>query len=208
MDAEHSVRARPRVFWSDARFFVGLGLVVLSVAGVWATIAAARTTTPVLAASRTIVAGERIAEADLRVVDVSLGVASDRYLAGGELGPGAVAARTIPRGELIATEAVTDAAASATASVVVTTSTKVPASVGAGGVVELWSAPPLEDGGFGTPAILVPDATVVRVDADQGVLASAGASTELVIPRADVAAVLAAVSSGAALSVVPSGVPG
>lgn len=191
--------------WSDIRFLVGIVLVLAAVGGVWAVVAAARQTTPVYVASRTIVPGETVTAADLTVAEVSLGVAGDAYLGRGDLIDGVVAARTLGQGELVPRESLVPEESASSTVVVVRSSIEVPASVGVGSVVELWSAPRLEQGRFDTPRILVADATVVRVDRDDSPLAGGAASVELVIPRADVPAALAAAADGAALSIIPWG---
>ena len=115
-----------------------------------------------------------------------------------------MATRTIAEGELVPATAIGAAAEARTTSVVLRSAVDVPASVGAGTVVEVWAAPALEHGEFDVPRILVPDATVVAVTRDTSMIGGGTASLELVIPRAEVAATLAAISSGAALSVVPA----
>lgn len=203
MTAEPVVRSRPRAFWSDVRFLLGIALVIASIAGVWLVVSANRQTEPVLAASRTILPGQQLAPADLQVIEVSLGRAGDAYATPGTLTPGAVATRVIPAGELVPRAAMADAGATATTSVVVRSTTDVPASVGTGSEVELWSAPALERGVFDEPRILVPTATVVSVRRDDSMIGTSGTALEVVIDRADVAAVLSAISDGAALSAVP-----
>lgn len=203
MTALDHPRARSRPFWSDARFLLGVLLVVVSVAGVWLVVGAARQTAPVLAAARTIVPGETVGADDFRTVEVALGLTGDAYVAAGALPSGAVAMRTIGEGELVPAEAVGDAAATRVTTVVIDTAADVPATIDAGTRVEVWFAPAVERGVFDTPRILVADATVASVTRDEGVIGDAGAALELVIPRADVAATLAAVSDGSSLSVVP-----
>ena len=205
MSVTDTVRAPRRAFWGDARFFLGILLVVASVAGVWLVVAAARHTVPVYAAARTIVPGEVIAPDDLRVVDVALGPLADTYLAADGLGDAAVATRTIASGELVPAASVGDADSARTTSVVVRSTVDVPASVTAGTVVEVWAAPPLEQGEYDDPRILVAGATVVSVTRDDSMIGGGAAALELVIPRADVAATLAAMADEAALSVVPTG---
>jgi hypothetical protein len=200
---EHT-RPRPRAFWSDTRFLLGVLLVVVSIAGVWLVVSAARQTVPALAASRTIVPGEAITSDDLRVVDVALGQVGDVYLEPGSLADGAVATRTIGEGELVPVDALGDGADARVTTVVVDTAVDVPASVGEGTRVEIWHAPVVDDVAE-APRILIADATVASVAREDGVLGGADASLEIVIPRADVAALLAAQASGAVLSVVPAG---
>ncbi len=197
-------RPRPRPFWSDLRFLLGITLIVACVAGVWFVVAAARQTVPVFAASRTIVPGEAVTSDDLQVVEVALGRMEDAYASPTSFAPGSVATRTITAGELVPESAIGAAVEARTTTVVVTSSTAIPAVVGAGTTVEVWSAPQLERGVFDTPRILVAAATVVSVDDDESMMGSAGAVVELVIERADVAATLAAVAAGASMSIVPT----
>lgn len=200
-----SESARPRrAFWGDARFFLGVLLVVVSVAGVWLVVAAARQTVPVYAAAHTIVPGEPIAAGDLTVVDVALGSLADAYLAADDLDDAAVATRTIAAGELVPASSVGRADAARTTSVVVRSAVDVPASIDAGSVVEVWAAPLLEQGRYDEPRVLVADATVVSVTRDDSMMGGGAAALELVIPRADVAATLAAMADESALSVVPT----
>ncbi|WP_243076930.1 SAF domain-containing protein [Microbacterium sp. SS28] len=204
MTALEPARPRPRAFWGDARFFLGILLVAASVAGVWLVVSASRQTVPVFAATRTIVPGEAVAADDVRLVDVALGRLEDSYLTADALEEGLVATRTVTEGELVPQSAVGAASAAATTTVVLRSAVEVPASVKAGTVVEVWEAPLIERGSYDAPRILVPDATVVSVTRDESVIGGGAASLELVIPRADVAAVLAATSDESALSIVPA----
>ena len=195
---------RPRAFWADIRFLLGIALVVVSIAGVWLVVAAARQTVPVFAAARTIVPGDVVEAADLRVVEVSLGSLAETYASPATLQPGSVATRTISAGELVPQGAVGDASGIRTTHVVVHSAAEVPASVGAGSTVEVWAADQLERGVYDTPRILVAAATVVSVSADESMMGSAGSAVELVIARADVADTLAAIAGDASVSIVPS----
>lgn len=204
MTVADSVRPHRRAYFSDARFLLGILLIVASVAGVWFVVSAARQTAPVFAAAHTIVSGQPVTEADVRVVDVALGQVTDAYLTPEMLGDGVVATRTISAGELVPQSAIGDAAQAQSTSVVMRSAVDVPASVTAGSVVEVWAAPLVERGEYDVPRILVADATVVSVTSDDSMIGGGAAALELVIPRADVAAVLAAIADDAALSVVPT----
>lgn len=198
---------RPRTaFWGDIRFIIGIVLVALSIAGVWLIVSSAGRTAPVLQATRTIVQGEALTSGDFQVVEVGLGQLTDGYLAPQDLEPGQIAARTVNEGELVPTTAVTDADGGRTTTIVIESSTGIPAHVTAGTVVELWQAPPLEDGrSFDAPRILVGDVIISSVVEPEGMLSSDATTVEVVIDRADVADVLAAITGGAMLSVVPVG---
>lgn len=205
MTTADPVRTRPRAFWSDARFFLGVLLIGASIAGVWFVVNASRQTTPVLAAAHTIVAGAALTSEDLRVVEVALGQTGGAYLDPDGLEEGLVATRTIGSGELVPDSAVGDAARSRVTTVVLRSAVDVPGTVTAGTVVEVWAAPLLEHGRYDSPRILVADATVVSVARDDSMIGGGSAALELVIPRADVAAALEAMSDESALSVVPTG---
>lgn len=198
---------RPRrAFWGDARFLIGIVLVALSIVGVWLIVSSADHTMPVLQANRTIVAGEALVSGDFRVVDVNLGAVGADYLAPQDLEPGQVAARTLTEGELVPSAAAADAESSRTTTIVVESSTGIPEEVAPGTVVELWHAPPLgDDRSFDAPRILIADAVVAGIVKTEGMLAGSNAGVELVIDRSDVAEVLAAMTGGSVLSLVPTG---
>lgn len=204
MTALDAARTPRRAFWGDARFLLGVLLIVASVAGVWFVVSAARQTAPAYAAARTIVPGEAITSDDLREVDVALGTIGGAYLTPEQLGSDVVATRTIAEGELVPSAAVGDATGSRTTHVVVRSAVEVPSSVDTGSVVEVWAAPLEEGGDYAKPRILVADATVVSVARDDSMMGGGASAVELVIPRADVAATLAAMADESALSVVPT----
>lgn len=198
-------RAR-RAFWGDARFLIGIALVILSIVGVWLIVTSARQTTPILQANRTIAQGEALVSEDFRVVEVSLGSVADGYVAPQQLESGMVATRSLEDGELLPIAATSDAESSRSTSVIVESSVGIPARVTVGTPVEIWYAPPAEEtDGFQPPRILVADVVVASIPEQDGVLAQRRTALEVVIDRADVADVLAAITSGAALSVVPVG---
>lgn len=196
---------RPRrAFWGDVRFLIGIALVALSISGVWFIVSASDDATPVLLASRTITKGETLASGDFQVVEVGLGALTDDYLGPQDLQPGQVASRTVRKGEIVPVTVAAPGDASRSTTIVVESMTGIPEDVEPGTVVELWHAPPLDDGrSYDAPRILVADVIVRTVLETDGVLADAGTQVEIVIDRADVADVLAAVTGGAALSVVP-----
>jgi len=199
--------SRPRrAFWGDLRFLIGIALVGVSITGVWLIVSSADSATPILQADRTIIQGEAITAADFRVVDVSLGALTDDYLQPQDLESGQVAARTIAEGELVPHTASGRADDSRSTTLVIESSISIPEGVDAGTVVELWQAPLLEDGRtHDAPRILVADAIVAEVLDSEGMLSASRSAVEIVVDRAAVADVLAAISGGAALSVVPVG---
>ncbi|GAA2893781.1 hypothetical protein [Microbacterium esteraromaticum] len=200
------IRSRAhRRFYGDLRFVVGVLLVIASVAGVWLLVASSRQTSPVLQATRTVLPGETISSAELQVVDVGLGPVAGEYLAPQSLEPGAVAVRTLSAGEIVPLTAVGDADELRSTSVVIASSA-IPADVKTGAAVELWHAPPLDDGrAFEKPRILIADAVVADVAEEAGMLAGGRTDVEVIVDRADVADVLAAITGGDAISLVPTG---
>ena len=197
-------RARRPVF-GDVRFVIGIVLVIASVAGVWLLVSSSRQTMPMLQTTRTIVPGDTIASDDLQVVDVGLAGLAEAYLAPQDLEPGSIATRTIPEGELLPRSAVGSANDARTTTVVVS-STATPAGIKAGTTVEVWHAPLHEEGRtYDEPRILVGDAVVVSVAEADGMLAQSRTDVELAIDRGAVADVLAAITGGDAISLVPAG---
>lgn len=199
--------SRPRrALWGDLRFLIGIALVALSITSVWFIVTAADDAAPVLQATHTIVRGEALTSDDFQVVEVGLGLLAADYLGPGDLKADQIATRTLAKGEIVPAAALTDAERSRSTTVVIDSSTGIPEDVQAGTVVELWHAPPIDDGrSHDIPRILVPEAVVRDVLEPEGVLADSGTRLEVVIDRSDVADVLAAVTGGSALSVVPVG---
>lgn len=197
-------RQRPRALWADARFVIGVVLVLASIAGVWFVVASARQTVPVYAATRTLVEGESISPSELRVVEVALGSLEGAYASGDTLPADAVATRTIPAGELIPATAVGASSDVRSTTIVVPSSTAIPASVEVGTPVEVWAAPLDDEGVRQAPRILVADAAVAALPSSDGVMGTSVPSVELIVPRESVAEVLAALAGEATLSVVPA----
>lgn len=195
-----------RAFWGDVRFLIGIALVALSIGGVWLIVSASEDSVPILQTTRTITQGQSVTAADFQVVDVGLGAAVDGYLGPDDLPVDSVATRTLEGGELVPVSALTDAEDSRSTTVVIQSTTGIPEGVTAGTVVEIWQAPPVDDGrSYDVPRILVADVIVREVLEPEGVLAETGTRLEVVIDRVDVADVLAAITGGAALSIVPVG---
>lgn len=198
---------RPRrAFWGDARFLIGIALVALSMTGVWWVLSSSDTASPVLQAARTITRGEPMSASDFRVVEVGLGALSERYLAPQDLESGAVATRTLAEGELVPVGAAATSDDQRTTTLVIESQTGVPTAVAAGSTVELWHAPPLDEGrAHDAPRLLVAEAVVRDVLESEGMLADTASRVEVVVDRADVAEILEAMTGGSLLSVVPIG---
>lgn len=203
------VERPPRSFWFDPRFAIGVGLVVLSVVGVFAIVAAADSSVQVYAARSALSPGDRVTSDDLEARSVRLGSLGAKYLADGDIPrTGFVVTRAVAAGELVPASAIGDVAGTQFASIVISVNGRLARSVGEGSVVDLWSAQETEANVFGPPSVLVPSATVVRVIPPDGVIADrATQSVEVLVPRTKTASVLAAIANADALSLVPSSIP-
>lgn len=199
----------PKSFWFDPRLAIGIGLVVASVAGVIAVVAAADNSVLVYAASSSLNPGDRIYPADLQETSVRLGPADDRYLSRGDVpADGVVVTRTVSAGELVPASAVGSASSLRVASVVVRVSGELSHSVVPGTVTDVWSAAVTDDRQFGPPSVLVGSVTVVRIIESTGLVRDArGHVVELLVPRDKIARVLEAVADGATITLVPVSIP-
>ncbi|GAB3129759.1 hypothetical protein [Glaciibacter psychrotolerans] len=200
-----TTRNRRTRFWFDPRFSIGLGLVVCAVVGVVAVVAQADSTITVLAARETLAVGDRITPGDLDSVQVRLGGTTELYLTPGIVPEeGLLVTRTIAEGELVPASAVGTRSGADVTRLVAPLSGALAASIGAGSVVDVWSAKHDDRGQFGPPAVLVDQASIVRIVPATGFLASDGAvNVELLVPRDAVPVMLEAIANGDALAVVP-----
>lgn len=194
-----------RAFWVDPRFMIGLALVAVSSVGVVALVAASDTSVEVMAARGALVPGDRVTVDDLVPVSVSTGETLSLYLLPDDLpDDGVVVTRSVAAGELLPASAVGSVAGLELTSVVLSLDSQLPASIGPGSRVDVWSAREIENSSYGAPVVLVPSAIVVRLVEDEGiVVGAAGAAVEVLIPRFSTARVLEAIVNGASLAVVP-----
>ncbi len=198
-----AVRSSPRL---DPRLLVGLALVAASVAAVVGIVTAADEGEDVLAAPTLLTAGEVLTIDDLEVRRVALGIEGHGYLTPADLpAEGLVVTRTIGAGELVPRAAVGDARGPNATTIVVALSTALGATVRPGDALDLWSAPALDAGRFGAPAVIASGTQLVRSVIDEGIVTGAEAGrVELLVPRRDVARILHALANGDALSAIPA----
>lgn len=189
----------------DPRLLIGIVLIAASTTGVWALVSGLDDSVEVYAARGTITPGTRIDAADLDTQSVRLGATAGRYLAPGDLPDGGfVVLRTIEEGELVPDSAVDEVDRTGLATVVVPSRGALPSGLGAGATVDVWAARQIDRDGFEPPAVLVADAEIAGIQEPEGMVASEGASVELLIPREKVAALLQALASGDAIDLVPA----
>lgn len=201
--------AKPRRFWFDPRFAIGLVLVVVAVAGTAFVVGAADTTVPVYGARSPLAIGERVMADDVIAVNVRLGGADDLYLVPGDIpAEGLVVTRAVAAGELVPASALGTVAGIDVTTIVIPLDAQLSEAVRPGAGVDLWAAAEVEGGTFGPPAVIVPAASVVRLVEPTGLVVddSAG-SVEILVPRPRVARVLEAIANGDALSLVPASLP-
>jgi hypothetical protein len=188
----------------DIRMIVGVGLVVASIAGVWAVVASADDSVPVYAAGSTIVAGDTVGPDDLVIRRVSLGAARELYIAPGGVDAGSVATRTVFAGELVPAVAISRSADIGRAPVVVTVGGELAEGVAEGHEVDVWASEVTTEEEAAPPSVLVAGAIVSRVITEESLVSTAAdISVELSVPDGSVAVLLAATTAGDALALVP-----
>ena len=201
--------AKPRRFWFDPRFAIGLMLVVVAVAGTAFVVSAADTSVPVLGARTPLAVGERVTADDLVPVSVRIDGAEDLYLVPGELpDAGLIVTKPVGPGELVPASAVGNVSGVDFTTIVVPLDAQLATSIGPGSGVDLWAAQQAEGGTFGPPTVIVPAASVVRLIEPSGLMVDeASGAVEILVSRSRVARVLEAIANRDSLSLVPTSLP-
>jgi hypothetical protein len=197
---------RGRRFPLDPRFVIGLALVAASVAGVFVVVAQADKSVAVYSASDTLSVGDSVDASDLVISRVRLEFQGDLYLTPDLLpDKGVVITRTVAKGELVPVSAVGSRTGETVTSVVVDVRGTLAGSIIPGSVVDVWAARAGEHSQFGPPAVLVPQAAVVRVVESSGLIAAGDSqSVEVLVPTDRVAAVLESIANSDAIALVPA----
>mgnify|MGYP000586769490 CR=1 FL=1 len=203
MDGSDASAARRAV---DVRLVVGVVLVLASMVGTWLLVDSLDRTSRVYVAPQTLAPGATVRLDELATADVRLGASEGRYLRADDAA-GAderVVLRTVAAGELVPAGALGDLAAETLTTVVVTPAAALPAALGVGSPVDLWSAEAVERGEWGPPTVLVAGAVVRGIESDDGGVGGLDRvpAVELSIPRDAVPAVLAAIAAGDAMHLV------
>lgn len=207
--AEGRMRGRiQRPNWRDPRLGVGVLLVAGSVAlGSWAVNQADRTI-EVYAAGGLLTPGTVLEEQDLQVVRVHVADLQDLYLRP-EDGPddGAVAVRTVGEGELVPVSAVGRAEDTSLRPVSIPTGAAAAATLAAGSLADVWVALPGEAGptaALQAPQLLIGDVQVAAIHEDTSLFAGSDqVQVQVLVPSDDLSEVLAALSSGGEITIVP-----
>jgi hypothetical protein len=192
-------------FLVDPRFAIGLGLVIVGVAGTAFVVTSSDTSQQVFTARGPLSIGDVIVEADLARSSVRVGGAERLYLVPGDVpDTGLVVTRAVAAGELVPASAVGTTTGQESTTVVVPVGERLSASVKAGATVDLWASPQLEGGAFGPPVVIVPSASVVRLLEESGIVVDeTSAAVEVLVPKYRIARVLEAIANDDALSLVP-----
>ncbi len=147
-DASPPARRAARPGWRDPRFAIGLVLVALSVVVGVRVVDARDDTTPVLAAARPLVAGQRLGPDDVAVVEVRFGAAgdADRYLPAGSSWQGTglegtVVTRGVGTGELVPRAATSTTQEADVQVPLAVPLGRVPSTVQVGSSVDVWATP-------------------------------------------------------------------
>lgn len=200
--------------WRDARLVIGVLLVLVSTVAGAVVVARADDRVPVWAARGQVSPGQRLGADDLVRVDVLLGEGAAAYLpADRPLGGDTWALRDLRPGELVPAAAVGGSAAVTVQQVALLVDATSAAALTAGSVVDVYVNRPAKGATVGLPTYTGPErvlegVSVVRVAADDGVLAGSAQSraVHVMVPRESVPAIVADVDLGARITLVP--VPG
>ncbi|MBA2696080.1 MAG: hypothetical protein H0U62_09650 [Actinobacteria bacterium] len=205
-----TARRLHRPSWRDARLVIGVLLVLLSVLGGARLIASFDDSTPVYAAARPLLPGQEVSEQDLTSISVRLQDTAGRYVdAARPVRPGTFVLRTVQVGELLPLSAVGSAQQVSDKTVTVPIDPAAASTLDVGSVVDIWVSR-RDDEAPGTryldPELLVQQALVADVPADPGALGMGvgRAAVQVVVPAADVAAVISSVDQEARLTLVPA----
>ena len=200
--------------WRDTRLIVGVLLVLVSTVLGSVVVARADDRVPVWAAKGPVSPGQRLTADDVVRVDVLLGDGAAAYLpADRPIGADTWALRDLRPGELIPVGGVGGAGAVTVQQVALLVDATSASVLTAGSVVDVYVNRPKEASTVGLPAYAGPErvlerVAVVRVAADDGVLAGSAVSraVHVMVPREEVQAIVADVDLGARITLVP--VPG
>ena len=184
VDATAAARLK-RPSWKDPRLFVGILLVLASVAGVVSLVGSADRTTEVYAARDAIAVGEMLTEDNVVRAKVRLGDTEQQYITvEGGLPEGVVAVQRIGKDQLVPRQSLGAADALDRKPVAVTVEEALPSQAIAGTRVDVWVALPDAKNGFSEPKLLLPGAEIAEITSGSTTLGSSR-STVLMVLVAD-----------------------
>ena len=201
-----------RPAWRDARFLIGLVLVLASVAVGSTVVAAADDRTPMYAARSALVPGQPLTEDDLVRVDVQLGSQGQRYLpATTGLGPERFVLRGVAAGELVPAAAIGGRDQVSFQALTLSVDAGTVAALGVGSRVDVYVNPTDPRAGrsdaFAGPVLALEGVSVSSLPKTSGGL-SGGAGgdrpVQVMAPRDRVKEIIGQVDDGARVTLVPS----
>lgn len=193
--------------WKDPRLLIGVVVVLLSVAGVVALVAAQDRTVAVYAADRTLSTGDSVTADDVRVVHAQLPDIAQRYVsADAELPEGMLVSRLVAEGELLPVDALADEDPEGRRAVTVEVEHELARAVTAGRTVDIWAATGVrEQNDSGGAQELAAGAEVLQVrESSSAFGAQQRTVVEVLIQPEELESVVDAQSSGAPITVVPA----
>ena len=197
-----------RPAWFDPRMIIGVGLILVSVAGVIFLLNAQNRTLPVYAADRELSTGTQLSAEDLHTVHVQLDAAAEHYLsAEAELPPDVELLRPLSEGELVPAAALGAVDQQRRQAVTVDVQHALARSVQPGRSVDVWAASgfsALEQSGEVTMLATAAEVTDIR-ESDATFEPGAAVTVELLVDPAEVPDLLAALGAGDELTVLPAG---
>jgi hypothetical protein len=181
---------------------LAVGLVTLSVGGIWFAIEANNRTEEFLVSAGALPAGISIAESMLLPISANLGSSSDKYLRAGELPLGSYLLGPVVPGQLIIKSMLASAIIDARVPLVITSKMPLPTALKPGSSVDLWVSEKLENNTFAAPYALVLGAEVAKILETTGMFAEDVSPVELWVPTEAIAPVLDAVDAGDSISLI------
>lgn len=196
-----------RPSWRDPRLLAGILIVLASVAGVVALVAAQDRTVPVYAADRGLPVGAELSPEDLRAVNVRLEDGAGRYLsAQSELPEDRLLIRAVEEGELLPASALAEADPEGRQPVTVEVTHELAAAVRPGSPADVWAARSSTGEDEAEVQRIVSSAEVADIREPDTTLGGQQPRTlELLITAEEVPELLASTSSQTVLTVLPAG---
>lgn len=181
---------------------LALGLVTLSVGGVWFAIDANNSTEEFLVSAGALPAGSLVDDSMLLAVTANLGSSSNKYLRVGELPLGSYLLGPVVPGQLIIKSMLASDIIDARVPLVITSKMPLPTALRPGGSVDVWVSEKLENNNFAPPYALVLGAEVAKILETTGMFAEDVPPVELWVPTEAIGPVLDAVDAGDSISLI------
>jgi hypothetical protein len=167
-----------------SRTLVGLGLVVVSLAGVGFVVNESQQTRVIAVTATEIIAGQRIAESDVVALVVPQGDVFDAYAHPADFSDSPVTSQSLGSGQLVPKAILGFETLSDDSVITIELSIGSPDWLRAGAVTELWVAPPGAENTFLAPFVLAPRVSILKVSRDEGFAADTlRTRVEVLVPR-------------------------